>query len=71
MMLKHIRNLISCFIRRAHVHYVVTEYGIANLWGKSLVERAEALTAIAHPDHRDTIADASMFLLLLSRLLPL
>jgi acyl-CoA hydrolase len=38
---------------RAHVHYVVTEYGIAELWGKSLRERAAALINIAHPDHRD------------------
>jgi len=37
---------------RAHVHYVVTEYGVANLYGKSLRERAEALIDIAHPDHR-------------------
>jgi 4-hydroxybutyrate CoA-transferase len=37
---------------RGHVHYVVTEYGIADLRGKSLRERAEALLAIAHPDHQ-------------------
>lgn len=37
---------------RAHVHYVVTEYGIAYLHGKSLRERAKALIAIAHPDDR-------------------
>jgi 4-hydroxybutyrate CoA-transferase len=34
---------------RADVHYVVTEYGVANLFGKNLRERAEALIAIADP----------------------
>jgi len=37
---------------RAHVHYVVTEYGVADLFGKPLKRRAEELTAIAHPDFR-------------------
>ena len=37
---------------RYDVQYVVTEYGIAELWGKTLSERAEALIAIAHPDFR-------------------
>ncbi len=37
---------------RAHVHYVVTEYGVADLYGKTLDERARALIAIAHPDDR-------------------
>ncbi len=36
---------------RAHVHYVVTEYGIADLYGKNLRQRAEALIKVAHPDH--------------------
>ncbi len=40
---------------RAHVHYVVTEYGIANLYGKNLEQRAHALVQIAHPDHRDSL----------------
>jgi len=37
---------------RAHVHYVVTEYGIAYLYGKNLRQRARALIEIAHPNHR-------------------
>ncbi len=44
---------------RAHVHYVVTEYGIANLYGKNLKQRAEALTNIAHPDHREALEKAT------------
>ncbi len=45
---------------RAHVHYVVTEYGIANLYGKTIKERVKALVNIAHPDHREEI-DKSYF----------
>jgi acyl-CoA hydrolase len=37
---------------RAHVHYIVTEYGVIDLFGKTLHERAEALISIAHPDDR-------------------
>jgi len=38
---------------RAHVHYVVTEYGVAYLFGKNLRQRAMALIAVAHPAHRE------------------
>eukprot|EP00112_Aurelia_sp_Birch-Aquarium-sp1_P022630 Seg644.2 transcript_id=Seg644.2/GoldUCD/mRNA.D3Y31 product="4-hydroxybutyrate coenzyme A transferase" protein_id=Seg644.2/GoldUCD/D3Y31 len=38
---------------RAHTHYLVTEYGIAYLFGKSLRQRAHALIQVAHPDHRE------------------
>lgn len=38
---------------RAHVHYVVTEYGVAYLFGKNLRQRAMALLKIAHPLHRE------------------
>ena len=38
---------------RAHVHYVVTEYGVAYLFGKNLRQRAKALIDIAHPDDRE------------------
>lgn len=43
---------------RAHVHYVVTEYGVANLYGKNLGQRAKALVDIAHPDHREGLDKA-------------
>lgn len=43
---------------RAHVHYVVTEYGTANLYGKNLGQRARALVDIAHPDHREELDKA-------------
>lgn len=43
---------------RNDVHYVVTEYGIADLRGKSLQQRAEALISIAHPDFRDALRSA-------------
>jgi acyl-CoA hydrolase len=42
---------------RADVHYVVTEYGIAYLHGKTLRERAEALIAIADPRFRNELQD--------------
>ena len=41
---------------RSHVHYVVTEFGVVNLYGKTLGERAKLLISIAHPDHRDSLA---------------
>lgn len=43
---------------RAHMHYVVTEYGIAYLYGKNMRQRAYELLHIAHPDHRESIEKA-------------
>jgi acyl-CoA hydrolase len=43
---------------RAHVHFVVTEYGIADLYGMTLSERAAALIHIAHPEDRDNLERA-------------
>lgn len=40
---------------RAHVHYVVTENGIVNLYGKNLKQRANALIQIAHPDYQQAL----------------
>jgi acyl-CoA hydrolase len=42
---------------RGHVHYVVTEYGIAYLFGKNLRQRAKALIDIAHPDDREGLME--------------
>ena len=45
---------------RAHARTIVTEYGVAELFGRSLRERAAALIGLAHPDHRDRLtAEAS------------
>jgi acyl-CoA hydrolase len=43
---------------RGHVHWVVTEYGIVNLFGKNLKQRAKALIDIAHPNHRQFLSTA-------------
>lgn len=40
---------------RNHVHYIVTEYGIADLYGKTIRQRANALINIAHPDFRQDL----------------
>lgn len=40
---------------RAHAHYIVTEYGVAYLFGKNLRQRAKALINIAHPDDREML----------------
>ncbi|HEX6799266.1 MAG TPA: acetyl-CoA hydrolase/transferase C-terminal domain-containing protein [Ktedonobacterales bacterium] len=50
---------------RAHVHYVVTEYGVAALHGRDLAERARALIAIAAPTFRDQLEQAARELHLL------
>ena len=42
---------------RGHIHWVVTEYGIVNLFGKNLKQRSKALISIAHPDHRDYLQE--------------
>ena len=40
---------------RGHIHYVVTEFGVAYLYGKNMRQRAQALIEIAHPDDRDML----------------
>ncbi len=40
---------------RSHIHYVVTEYGVVNLYGKSIGQRAKELISIAHPEHRERL----------------
>lgn len=44
---------------RAHVHYIATEYGVVNLYGKNLKQRAKELISIAHPDHREQLEKES------------
>jgi 4-hydroxybutyrate CoA-transferase len=44
---------------RNHVHYIVTEYGVADLYGKSIRQRSEALINIAHPDFRQELRKAA------------
>ncbi|HLF46225.1 MAG TPA: acetyl-CoA hydrolase/transferase C-terminal domain-containing protein [Chitinophagaceae bacterium] len=43
---------------RGHIHYVVTEYGVAYLFGKNLRQRAKSLIDIAHPDDREALEKA-------------
>lgn len=43
---------------RAHVRFVVTEYGIAELFGRNLKQRAQSLRDIAHPDHQEELDKA-------------
>lgn len=43
---------------RGHIHYVATEYGVVNLYGRNLEQRARLLTSIAHPDHRNMLERA-------------
>lgn len=44
---------------RGDVHYIATEYGIVDLWGKNIRQRALALIEIAHPDHRADLLAAA------------
>jgi acyl-CoA hydrolase/N-acetylglutamate synthase-like GNAT family acetyltransferase len=46
---------VAVVVPRGEVHYVVSEYGAVNLFGKSFQERAMALISIAHPDFRDEL----------------
>lgn len=44
---------------RAHVHYIVTEHGIAELFGRNYRQRAHALIKVAHPEHRESLEKAA------------
>jgi acyl-CoA hydrolase len=48
---------------RADMHYVVTEYGVANLYGKTIEERIKLLINIAHPAHREELWQSSKLIL--------
>ena len=63
---KGLSRIVSTLIKgadvttsRAHVHYIITEYGVAYLYGKNLRERAKALINIAHPDFREQLEKES------------
>jgi acyl-CoA hydrolase len=43
---------------RGHIHYVATEYGVVNLYGKNMEQRAKLLASIAHPDHKEMLERA-------------
>jgi len=47
---------------RAHAHYIVTEYGIADVYGKNIKQRCKALIDIAHPDHREMLEKSAFSL---------
>lgn len=51
----HLNEGAGVVTTRGHVHYVVTEYGCAFLFGKNLRQRASALIKIAHPDDREAL----------------
>jgi acyl-CoA hydrolase len=44
---------------RYHAHWIVTEYGAVNLWGKDLIQRARAMISIAHPSQREALSQAA------------
>ncbi|PID88683.1 MAG: 4-hydroxybutyrate CoA-transferase [Bacteroidia bacterium] len=44
---------------RSNMHWLVTEYGAVNLYGKTLQERARLLISVAHPDHRESLDKAA------------
>ncbi len=51
----HLKEGAGVVTTRGHVHYVVTEYGVAYLFGKNLRQRAKLLIEIAHPDDRENL----------------
>jgi acyl-CoA hydrolase/GNAT superfamily N-acetyltransferase len=55
----HLQEGAGVVTTRGDVHYVVTEFGVADLWGKSVRDRALALISIAHPDFRAELLEAA------------
>jgi acyl-CoA hydrolase len=54
----HLKDFAGVVTTRGHIHYVVTEYGVAYLYGKNLRQRAKALIDISHPDDRELLTKA-------------
>ncbi|VEL35994.1 unnamed protein product [Protopolystoma xenopodis] len=62
----YIKKGAGIVVTRAHVHYIVTEFGVAHLFGKSQRQRAHALIQIAHPLHRHTFTHCMRILVVLA-----
>jgi len=56
----HLSKGSGVVVTRGEVYYVVTEYGVAYLYGKSIQERVMALISIAHPDFREQLLDEAI-----------
>ncbi len=54
----HLKEGAGVVTTRGHIHYVATEYGVVNLYGKNLEQRACLLAGIAHPVHREALEKA-------------
>ena len=53
-----LKNGAGVVTTRGHIHWVVTEYGMVNLFGMKLKQRGKALIKLAHPDHTETLERA-------------
>lgn len=54
----HLKEGAGVVTTRGHIHYVATEYGVVNLYGKNMEQRARMLIGLAHPDHREVLQQA-------------
>lgn len=54
----HLNEGAGVVTTRGHIHYVATEYGVVNLYGQNLEQRAKLLSKIAHPNHRESLEKA-------------
>lgn len=54
----HLKEGAGVVTTRGHIHYVATEYGVVNLFGKNMEQRARLLAGIAHPNHREMLERA-------------
>jgi 4-hydroxybutyrate CoA-transferase len=55
----HLKEGAGVVTSRGDVHYVITEYGVAGLHGKTMRDRCRALIGIAHPKFRDELEQAA------------
>jgi acyl-CoA hydrolase len=54
----HLKEGAGVVTTRGHIHYVATEYGVVDLYGKNMERRAQLLAGIAHPDHKEMLEQA-------------